>query len=407
MGRNFQHGEEGGGRRAEGAVGTWVTPWRIVDVLICPEGEGSAACPGMPGFHRLSLVDQSAEHLREGLRQGRWRGQLPGVIRLAEDLGVSTHTLRAALRVVEAEGLIALSADGRSRHSSPKTASGKRVLRVGILRHDVHLTDDLQSNLFLIEAIRHLEAAGHIVFSYKKSMIELKHDVRRMALQLAKTPVDAWLIDAGSRDLLEWCATQQTPCLAMAGRTGGLPLARTGPDKVPAYRAATRRLLELGHRRIVLIVREARRTPGPGNCECAFLDELATHGIPTGDYNLPKWEETPAGFAKLLDGYFRTRTTPPTALIIDEFSHYFAAAVFLARHRIHVPEQVSLVSTDFDSVIAWCQPDIAHIKWDYAPMVRRVVRWVAAVAKGKADRNVINIPAEFVAGGSIGPVGKG
>ena len=281
------------------------------------------------------------------------------------------------------------------------------MLRVGILRHDVHLTDDLQSNLFLIEAIRHLEAAGHIVFSYKKSMIELKHDVRRMALQLAKTPVDAWLIDAGSRDLLEWCATQQTPCLAMAGRTGGLPLARTGPDKVPAYRAATRRLLELGHRRIVLIVREARRTPGPGNCECAFLDELATHGIPTGDYNLPKWEETPAGFAKLLDGYFRTRTTPPTALIIDEFSHYFAAAVFLARHRIHVPEQVSLVSTDFDSVIAWCQPDIAHIKWDYATMVRRVVRWVAAVAKGKADRNVINIPAEFVAGGSIGPVGKG
>jgi DNA-binding LacI/PurR family transcriptional regulator len=350
-----------------------------------------------------------AARLREGMTEGRWHGSMPGVRRLAEESKVSHHTVRRALLQLEAEGLLGTREAGRRRGITPTghAAAVRRPLRVGILRHDVHLTDDLQSNLYLIEAIHHLEEAGHIVISFKKSQIELKHDVLRMARQLAEIPVDAWLIDAGSRGLLEWCSTQQTPCLAVCGRTGGLPLARTGPDKVPAYRAATRQLLALGHRRIVLIVREARRKPTPGISERAFLDELAAHGIPTGDYNLPQWEETPAGFAKLLDGYFRTRTTPPTALIIDETPRYFAAAEFLARHRIHVPEQVSLVSTDCDSAITWCQPGIAHIKWDYAPMVRRMVRWVAAVAKGKADRKVINIPAEFVAGGSIGPVWNG
>jgi hypothetical protein len=44
------------------------------------------------------------------------------------------------------------------------------------------------------------------------------------------------------------------------------------------------------------------------------------------------------------------------------------------------------------------------MRWDYALIVRRVVRWVDAVRKGKADHKTINIPAEFVPGGSIGPV---
>jgi hypothetical protein len=42
-------------------------------------------------------------------------------------------------------------------------------------------------------------------------------------------------------------------------------------------------------------------------------------------------------------------------------------------------------------------------------MVRRIVRWAANVASGKKDRRQTLIPAEFVPGGTIGPVpgGKG
>ena len=67
-------------------------------------------------LRRLSVVEQTAVHLREGLRAGQWRGQLPGVVRLSAELGVSTHTLRAALLTIEAEGLIRMSEDRRSRH---------------------------------------------------------------------------------------------------------------------------------------------------------------------------------------------------------------------------------------------------------------------------------------------------
>ena len=352
------------------------------------------------------MPELTAAHLREGLRLGRWSGTLPGAARLAKELDVAPATLRAALGMLEAEGLLTDRGLGRSRGiAASAIGSMSPPLRVGILRHDARLTDDSQTSSILTEIMHSLEAAGHSVFFCKKSQIELKHEVRRLIRQLAEYPVDAWIIEAGSRPLLEWCATQAIPCLALYGRTSGLPLARTGPDKVPAYRAATRGLLELGHRRIVNICRATRRLPVPGITERAFLEELAACGVVTSDYNLPDWEETPAGFSRLLERLFLH--TPPTALIVDEAPRYIAAAEFLSRRGIKVPEHVSLVSTDDDSAFAWCHPPIAHMHWDPKPVIRRVVRWVEAVRKGKPDHKTINFPAEFVPGGSIGPVWKG
>ncbi len=361
----------------------------------------------------MQAVQQTPKHelvagcLREGLHEGRWSGSLPGVLRLAAELNVSPFTVRRALRQLEAEGVLGGRGLGRSRGiAAPGQATAsRRRLRVAILRYDAHLADSPQTSLVLVGIMHSLEAAGHDVFFCKKSQLELRHDVRRMTRQLASTPADAWVVESGSRPLLEWCATQPNPCLALYGRTGNLPLARTGPYTAPAYRAATRQLLALGHRRIVLIAREARREPTPGVSERAFLEELGAHGVLTGDYHLPDWEETPEGFSRLLENLFKT--TPPSALIIDETPRFFAAVAFLARHRIQMPEQVSLVSTDCDASLNWCHPTIAHMRWDNELIVRRVVRWAGTVRKGKADRKTVNFPAEFVPGGSIGPVAMG
>jgi len=358
----------------------------------------------MPPVPRISIIELVTEHLRSGLRSGRWSGILPGVPSLAKELDVSQNTVRTALRKLEGEGVLSSRGQGRGRGISATVAAAS-PLRVGILRYDPHLTDSPQTSLILTGIMHSLETAGHIVCVCKKSQVELIFDVRRIARQLAEIGADAWLVEMGSLPLLEWCATQATPCLALYGRAENLSLASTGVNKVPAYRAATRHLVALGHRRIVLIAREERRKPTPGSVERAFLDELAAHGIPTSDYHLPDWVETPKGFSKLLESLFRH--TPPTALIIEEFPRFFAAAEFLARRRIHVPEQVSLVATDCDSSMAWFDPPIAHMRWENAHILRRVLRWVDAVRKGKPDRKSIKYLAEFVPGGSIGPVCKG
>lgn len=360
----------------------------------------------MRPIHRLSLPEQVAVCLREGIQGGRWGDQFPGELQLATELDVSRNTARRALQILEKEGLVVRRGLGRCRSiTSAGTAMAmQRRLRVAILRNDTLIDDSPHTALILANILRALDAAGYDAFECRKTQAELRHDVTQISRQLSKAGADAWLIEAGSRSLLEWCASQQTPCLALYGRTEGLQIARTGPDAVSAYAEATRQLIALGHRRIVLIVREEFRRPPLGGCELAFINELKTHGIPAGRYNLPEWHESPAGFARLMESLFRT--TPPTALIIDETCWFIAALGFLVRRGLRVPGQVSLVVGEGVPILDMCWPGFAQMRWDSKLIERRVVRWVDAVRKGNPDRRIINIPAEFVPGGSIGPVRK-
>jgi LacI family transcriptional regulator len=183
------------------------------------------------------------------------------------------------------------------------------------------------------------------------------------------------VVVSGSREILKWFSRQPKPAFALFGRRGQVSIAAVGPDKAPHFAAATRRLIELGHRRISLMCRRHRRLPQPGLPEQAFLNELAAHGIPTGTFNLPDWEESKKGFVTLLDSLFGA--TPPTALIVEETFLFNAAFHYLAKRGLRVPQDVSLVCTDDNPDFAWCEPSVTHIRWDYRPVVRRVVRWAA------------------------------
>ena len=77
---------------------------------------------------------------------------------------------------------------------------------------------------------------------------------------------------------------------------------------------------------------------------------------------------------------------------------------FLASRGIRVPSEVSLVCTDPDPSFAWSDPPVAHLRWDSRPLVRRIVRWANNASRGKEDIRQTTVPAEFVVGGTIGPV---
>lgn len=359
----------------------------------------------MQPVRRISLIDQTAEQFRKEVRGGRWSGRLPGVLRLATECDVSTRVVRAALRQIEAEGLISGQGPGRSRGIAAAAPGRTEIplhpLRVGIFLHDA--VPDRQLG-YMVELQHALEAAGHVVFHAKKSQVELQYDLRRIRRLICETPAEAWVVGAGTREVLEWFSVHPVPSIALFGRRRGVSIAGVGPDKVPAYTEVTRELVRLGHRRIVLLCRKLRRLPEPGSIERAYLKELAAHDIQVSQYNLPDWEETVEGFHALLSSLFQV--TPPTALIIDEPPLFAAAQQFLASHHFLVPEHVSMVCTDHDASFAWCKPPISHIRWAPEPIIRRVVRWASNVSHHRADLKQTLFPAEFVRGGTIGPAGK-
>jgi DNA-binding LacI/PurR family transcriptional regulator/DNA-binding transcriptional regulator YhcF (GntR family) len=348
---------------------------------------------------KISATERVAAHLREEILRGALCDPLPGVHALTTELGANHNTVEKALRLLEREGVLVTQGPGRRRRVAKAEGKAVRPLRLAILAFDPPAVELAEG--YMADLVHRLGEAGHSVFFAEKYLLEMGMEVGRVARLVRRTEADAWVVSAGSREVLEWFAAQPVPAFALFGRRGGLPIAGVGPDHIAAGTAATRRLIELGHRRIVKLARRNRRLPVPGAAERAILDEMAAHGITTGAFNLPDWEETGEGFHACLQELFRH--TPPTALIIEEAPFLVAALQFLGRRGLRVPEDVSLVCTDADPAFAWCEPTITHIRWDGRPVVQRVVRWAANVSHGREDRRQTLTKAEFVEGGTVGP----
>ncbi|MBT8044360.1 MAG: substrate-binding domain-containing protein [Verrucomicrobiae bacterium] len=348
-----------------------------------------------------TIAAQVAEHLAGEILRGRWVGTMPGKHQLADELGVNNKTVEVALKQLEQDGVIVSRGPGRRRMiNPPSTKQSATTLRVAIM-----ILDEIDRDDNTIKALRHLlEENGHIAFYTEKTLADFGDRISRLSRYVKSTSADAWIIVSGPRDVLEWFSAQSVPAFALFGRRHNLPIAGGGPDKLPAYLEATRRLLDLGHQRISLLCRRQLRLPKPGRLEQGFLDELENAGIPTSNFHLPDWEESKEGYGKILQSLFDT--TPPTALIVDEPFLFNATYHFLSKRRLQIPEDVSLVCTDYEPSFAWCQPAVTHIYFDYKPVVRRVMQWIGNIGRHQSDTRQTMTKAVFCEGETIGPVRK-
>lgn len=351
----------------------------------------------MSTLHILSAIEQVAEHLRGELIRGTWRGSMPGGDRLASELGIRRSTIEGALQQLEKEGLLVGQGPRRRRLIGIPADQTSNSLRIGIL-----LFENIDMGQDSIIEVRHrLAKAGYVAFYPNKTLCDLSMDVKRVARYVKTIDADAWVIASGSREVLDWFAKGPKPAFALFGRRHKVNIAGTGPLSQPSIVAITRRLSELGHQRIVMLSRKARRLPTPAVFERDFLGELEACGLRVGAYNLPEWEETKRGLNERLDSLFHL--TAPTALIVHEPPQFIAVLSYLARRGIRVPEDVSMICTDPDRSFSWCEPAISHITWDVRLAAKRVVSWATKVSCGKDDQRQSHIKSKFVEGGSVGP----
>jgi len=347
--------------------------------------------------HFLSIAEQVAAHLREEIISGHWTGVMPGKNHLAEKLGINKKTVVVALNQLEQEGLLEGQGSGRSRKIL--LTPGKKTeasMKIAFLPYD---EQDLQQD-YMIHLLHRLTEAGHHIFTNPQPMIKLGMKLSRIRQLVKSVKADAWVVSAGSIEVLKWFSEQPAPAFALFGRMNGLPIAGTKPDKAAPLADAMRQLIALGHRRISLLTQSTRRLPVPGRFERLFLKELESHGIPTSSYNLPDWDDSTEGLYQALDTLFKT--TPPTALILEEAPLLIATQQFLLSRGLRVPQDVSLICTDNDPHFSWCIPSIAHIHWDNRPVINRVVKWADNVSRGKKDISQELTLAEFIVGGTIG-----
>jgi len=352
----------------------------------------------MSSLRVLTAAEQVAEHLRSELLRGKWGGVMPGSGRLARELGVGHNTIEAALALLGKEGLLESQGTGRRRRIVLPDNTVPPALRIAFLGYD----PPARNEAFIIGTVHSLIDRGHSVFFTDKTLVELGMDVNRIARLVGRTEADAWILGAPPSGVLEWFAERGLRAFSIFGAPHGLPVAGVVPDH-EAVLTAFRRLLVLGHRKIVFLAFRGRRRERPGPLWRALMDELEGCGIKTGSYNMPEWEDSRQGFQRLLDSLFEH--TPPTALMIEEPPHFFAALQYCGQRGLRVPENLSLICLQESPYFAYSAPAVAHVRWDHGAVVRRIVRWADKLARRRDDRLVSVTKAEFVEGGTIGPLG--
>lgn len=351
----------------------------------------------MKPFRPLSTSDQLTIHLRNEITNARLTGEMPGVNQLVKALGVNSAAVNAALQRLEEEGLLISQGLRRSRLIALNAHTKSSTMKIGMLYYDTH--DIYRGNS--IELRRAIEESGHTPVIAPKTMFELGMNVSRITRHVSKIDVDAWIIYAGSSEVLKWFSSQQLPAFAIYGRLMNAGLAGMGIKKTRVTEIVVKKLVDLGHKRIVLLVREERRKPSYGLPERFFIEQLEANGIKTGPYNIPDWTDNPEGLRCCLDNLFKH--TPPTAVLVSDPSIFHAVQEHLSRNRIIAPENISLFCYDYAESFDWCLPSIAHLQWDPRPTERRVIQWIGNISKGKEDRKLSYTKAEYIDGASIGP----
>lgn len=319
--------------------------------------------------------------------------------RLVKELGVGRDTIKEALKQLEREGLLESQGRRRQRRIAHIPAKARaKALRVRVLLYE----DADRFSPYDLGILVELKNRGFAADFTRRSLQDFGMRVDRVAKFVDQTPADAWVVHSGSREILEWFARYQVPAIAVYGASTGLPIAAVSMRKTPAMRTALRRLVDLGHRRIVLLTREERRKPQPALFERNFLQAMTELGVRSGAYNLPDWEDSAPGLQRCLDELFAY--TPPTALLLEDVQLLFPVQQYLARHKVLIPEQLSLIVNDIHPLFNWSDPVLAQMVGDYEQVVWRVGRWAENVAKGKVDHRQTVVEAAFIEGGTIGPV---
>lgn len=354
----------------------------------------------METFKALTAAEQLAAYLREKMSNCELSGNMPGIRRLADTLGVSSNTVTAAVEQLEHEGFLLPQGHGRKSRIVLPEGTPRPRFRVTFLPYE---RADMQLD-YVLEIRQRLREEGYEVRIADKSLVDLGMKKRRIERLVKEAETNAWVVFSAPRDVLEWFATHTVPAFAMFGRFRRLSLAAAGLDKKPAFRAAVRRLIELGHRRIVLLQPDSNRRPVLAQLVREALDEMELHGIKTGPYNVPEWQQTPAGLRACLDSLFAV--TPPTALIFDRPNELIGAQIHLAHKGILAPRDISLVCDD-DPAFEWCEPSISCIRWQSRAWARRVVGWVNHIANDKTDIRQSFVKADFINKDSIGPAPDG
>jgi|GEM_PF-3521883 len=351
---------------------------------------------------RRSLAVQVADRIEEAVRSGEWVDLLPGNRTLAERFGVNRKTCVAAMDVLEQRKLIEPAEVGKRRRIRPSARSTPKVesrtARLLILRpaaSPLNLEDEslLRSFQEAWESSRGGVAWERVDYERNRSpgpvleKLIARHHASALALYI---PLHDW----GE------VASERLPSFQVGGTHGHGPKFSMCSFSINSgIEAVARHLASLGHRRILIPIDSIC-----GGFRHAFVQGLERGlGEPpesgTVDDLCPSFPEpVPEVWRSYWDKAFRR--IRPTAVVVTEDVHLLSLYGFCAHHGIRIPQDLSVISINYERHFEWCQPRPTMLRFPNRKALAHFKEWMAG---GLRPIGKHFLDMDLIEGESVGP----
>ena len=192
----------------------------------------------------------------------------------------------------------------------------------------------------------------------------------------------------------------EIPIVVLDRNVPDVVVSRVLSDHRTGMKDAVLHLLDLGHRRIALIVGKGVRPAleRRGGFEQAFAERglPATYSICEGSFAV---EHGASAMRELLD-----RDEPPTAVIAGGNQLMLGALRVVSERGIRLGTDLSFVGCDDIAITDLYQPPVAVVRRDNVAMGRAAAELLLAHMRESAAPSDVELPTEFVARPSCGPV---
>ena len=326
--------------------------------------------------------------------------QLPGVPLLTRELNVNYRTVLQAYSELADKGLVDVV---KGKGTFVRDRSGQsRIKTISIINSTPLTTEDGHNYhaLSVYEGIR--QALNLLEWKSEFRVIQPGVDPIQWAnksdgcIILATNPICQTVIDA--------FAGSKITAVAVSG--DGLKIPAVGSDERQGVNLLIDHLVGLGHRDIALIANSARvSSERRVDAYCKAMEEYEIDISPLWLYvsqspYLDDMDEQDELFERL----FKSRRKP-SAIIAASGYLGMSTLQMLHRHKVNVPEDVSVCSFDDYRPMAFLSPPMTTIRQNSVKIGKTAVDMLAALLAGKERKSSL-VPVELVVRSSTAAVAR-
>ncbi len=346
-----------------------------------------------------SIAAQVAASLREETRTMAAGENLPGERELARRMQVSRKTIRKALAILRAEGLVAT----RSSSATSVLSSGGRKADGKTARIHLLLPETLEESrpftalwIHQFGSLLHASGCRFDVISGRQ-YYGLRVD-RLLKSLVASHPSDCWILTRSNEPLQRWFSEHRHPAIIAGSAFPGVSLPSVDVDHLALGHHAAAQFLRHGHARTALFL-EQEGHAGDAETVQGFTEAFAQAGAaPPVVSRVAREPESVIAEVRRL----RQRRSPPTGFLLCNAFSYLTVQSYLASLGLLVPRDVSLISQDEGPFLSHLHPDPARYVTNsrkYAVALNRIVKRV--LANDVESDFKIRIMPDYIRGGSV------